>query len=80
MVRAKIKTETEIGQFRQLQEKLQSLRVAKQQEEVHYGDAPDEFKGQKHFKNNFFIFNWDLFEFSLSERPLLGHYVFSLCF
>ena len=45
MTRACIKTETEIEQFRMLQEKVEKIVVEKRLAEVDYGEIPDEFKG-----------------------------------
>lgn len=41
-----IKTNVEIEKFRFLQEKIDKIVVEKQQEEVDYGEIPEEFKGQ----------------------------------
>ena len=46
MVKANIKTETEIEQFYCLQNKVEKLVIEKQQAEVDYGDIPDEFRGK----------------------------------
>ena len=45
MIKARIKTETELEQFRILQSKVDSLAVEKAQSEVDFSDAPDEFRG-----------------------------------
>lgn len=45
MVKACIKTDTEIEQFRHLQEKVERLVLAQRQEEMDFGEIPDEFKG-----------------------------------
>ncbi len=45
MVKACIKTESEIERFRILQAKVDSIVVEKQQSEVDFGDIPDEFRG-----------------------------------
>ncbi|KAH3827150.1 hypothetical protein DPMN_129079, partial [Dreissena polymorpha] len=44
MRRANIKTETEIEQFKSLQEKVECMVVQKAREERDYGEIPDEFK------------------------------------
>ncbi|XP_064611043.1 ubiquitin conjugation factor E4 B-like [Liolophura sinensis] len=44
MVKACIKTDTEIEQFRHLQEKVEKLVLAHRQEEMDFGEIPDEFK------------------------------------
>lgn len=41
-----IKTNVEIEKFRFLQEKVDKIVLEKQQEEVDYGEIPEEFKGQ----------------------------------
>ncbi len=48
MVKACIKTESEIERFRILQAKVDSIVVEKQQSEVDFGDIPDEFRGMYH--------------------------------
>ena len=47
MIKARIKTETELEQFRILQSKVDSLVVEKAQTDVDFSDAPDEFRGKK---------------------------------
>lgn len=44
MSKACIKTETEIEQFRNLQEKVEELVIEKQRAEIDYGEIPDEFR------------------------------------
>lgn len=46
MQKAMIKTNVEIEKFRFLQEKVDKIVLEKQQEEVDYGEIPEEFKGQ----------------------------------
>lgn len=44
MSKACIKTQTEIEQFRNLQERVEHLVIEKQKAEVDYGEIPDEFR------------------------------------
>lgn len=44
MDKACIKTQTEIEQFRNLQERVELLVIEKQRAEVDYGEIPDEFR------------------------------------
>ncbi|ESO04573.1 hypothetical protein HELRODRAFT_99472 [Helobdella robusta] len=44
MVRTNIKTDTEVEQFANLQEKVEVIVVDKQKLEIDYGDIPDEFR------------------------------------
>ena len=46
MQKAMIKTNVEIEKFRFLQEKVDKIVLEKQQEEIDYGDIPEEFKGK----------------------------------
>ena len=47
MIKARIKTETELEQFKILQSKVDSLVVEKRQTDVDFSDAPDEFRGKE---------------------------------
>ena len=47
MVRAQIKTPSEIERFRTIQGKVQLLLIEKNQAEEDFGDIPDEFRGQQ---------------------------------
>lgn len=44
MSKACIKTQTEIEQFRNLQERVEHLVIEKQKAEIDYGEIPDEFR------------------------------------
>jgi len=44
MIRANIKTDTDVEQFRNLQEKVDKIVVEKRRAEIDYGEIPDEFK------------------------------------
>ena len=46
MTRAQLKPATDVENFRNLQKKVETLVIAKQQAEVDLGDIPDEFKGK----------------------------------
>ncbi len=46
MVKARIKTESELEQFHVLQAHVDSLVVEKAQSDVDFSDAPDEFRGR----------------------------------
>ncbi len=46
MKKAGIKTDSEIERFLELQSKVQELVRQKHQQEVDYGDIPDEFRGE----------------------------------
>ena len=60
MIKACIKTEAEIEQFRALQAKVDKIVVEKKLAEFDYGDIPEEFKGKvKYFetrKSGLFLF------------------------
>lgn len=45
IVKANIKTASEVEQFQKLSEKVQRIVVEKQKMEVDYGDIPDDFRG-----------------------------------
>ena len=45
MMRACIKTNTEIEQFKNLQQRVEQLVIQKQKAEIDFGDIPDEFRG-----------------------------------
>ena len=47
MVRARIKTPSEIERFRSIEEKVQQRLIEKNQAEEDFGDIPDEFRGQR---------------------------------
>ena len=49
MAKACIKTETEIQQFRALQDKVEKIVIEKRRAEFDYGEIPDEFKGELTF-------------------------------
>jgi len=46
MIKACIKTQAEIDQFRELQAKVDKIVVEKKLAEFDYGDIPEEFKGK----------------------------------
>ena len=46
MRKARIKTESEIEHFRNIQERVQEIVQQRAEAEEDYGDIPDEFKGQ----------------------------------
>ena len=45
MMKACIKTKSEIEHFRLLQEKVEKILITKHKTEVDYGEIPEEFKG-----------------------------------
>ena len=49
MVRARIKTPSEVERFRMIEEKVHLLLIEKHQAEEDFGDIPDEFRGQHNY-------------------------------
>lgn len=51
MIKARIKTESEIGHFRNIQERVQEIVKQRAEAEEDYGEIPDEFKGEHWFED-----------------------------
>ena len=50
MIKARIKTESEIGHFRNIQERVQEIVKQRAEAAEDYGEIPDEFKGELWFQ------------------------------